>query len=109
MRLAVFIFVTVLHLVVGVIFWVFFFSMAMAAIDGEGSALGLRIAYVTLRVLFPLWALMDSSALGAAAKVTLFLGNSFIWGAVAAFAWSLYQRVLGTSRRAHVVERRGAV
>ena len=109
MRLKVFILVTVLHLVVGVVFWIFFFSMAMAAIDGEGSVLAVRIAYVTLQVLFPLSAVLDLGEAGAAAKVILFLGNSFVWGAFAAFVWSLYERLLGTSHRVHVVGRRGAV
>jgi len=109
MRLKVFILVTVLHLVVGVVFWVFFFSMAMAAVDGEGSVLTVRIAYVTLQVLFPLTAVLDLSDAGAAAKVALFLGNSFVWGAFAALVWSLYQRALGTAQRAHVAGRRGAV
>ena len=109
MNLKVFILVTVLHLVVSVIFSLFFFSMAMAAIDGEGSALALRIAYVTLQVLFPLSVVLDLGEAGSIAKVILFLGNSFVWGAFAAFVWSLYQRALGTSRRAHVVGRRGAV
>ena len=109
MRLTVFILITVLHLVVGVIYWVFFFSMAMAAIDGEGSVLAGRIAYVTLQVLFPLSAVLDLGGAGAAAKVALFLCNSFLWGALAAFVWSLCQRAYGASRRPHVVGRRGAV
>ena len=110
MRLKVFILVSILHLVVGVIYWVFFFSMAMAAIDGEGSSvLAMRIAYVTLQVLYPLSAVLDLGVAGVAARVALFLGNSFAWGAIAVFVWSLYQRAHGTSRRAHVVGQRGAV
>ena len=109
MRLKVFILITILHLVVGVIYWVFFFSMAMAAIDGEGSSvLAMRIAYVTLQVLYPLSEVLDLGGVGAA-RGALFLGNSFAWGAIAALVWSLYQRAHGTSRRAHVVGRRGAV
>jgi hypothetical protein len=116
MRLTAFISITVFHLVVSAVFGVFGVAVARAAIDGEASTFAVRAVWRTLQFLFfpitALSAVVDIRNVSGGTLVTLFLGNSIVWGALAATLWSWYQR---HRERAHGVlrrvplERRGAV
>jgi len=116
MRLTAFISITVFHLVVSAVFGVFGFAVAMAAIDGEASAFAVRAVGLAVQFLFfpitALSAVVDVRNVSGGALVALFLGNSLVWGALAATLWSWYQRrrerAYGALRRVPL-ERRGAV
>ena len=96
MRVTAFIFLTVFHLVASAIFGVFGFAVGIAAIDGEASIFAVRAVLVAWQILFfpsiAVSTVVDLSAVSVGAKVALLLGNSFVWGALAALLWSWCQR-----------------
>ena len=116
MRVTAFIFLTVFHLVASAIFAVFGFAVGIAAIDGEASTFAVRAILVAWQILFfpfiAVSAVVDLRAVSVGAKVALLLGNSFVWGALAALLWSWYQRRRERANgalRGVPWERRGAV